>query len=263
MARSNSTAQLLEADLRDNLPAEFDVRTNPRAASPTLEIAAEWQGYFKIFNELLFDNTLPDCVITFTENPLAQGYFCAEAFKDRKGATAHKIALNPIYFVIGDAESYATLVHEMAHMWRHLFGPRNRKGGYGAPGYHDVVWADKMQSIGLMPSSTGRPGGARTGFSMSDYPIEGGAFDLACRELMIAGHTVNWREGRDLEWTTSSPNDGPNPRDDVARPKPKPRRGSTRACFVCAGCGLRAWSRPTARLSCTDCAQPMLKQIKP
>lgn len=263
MARPNTTAQLLEAELRDNAPAEFDVHTNSQTISPTLQVSAEWQFAFSHFNKRLFDNALPDCIITFTEYPLAQGYFCAGAFKDRKGATAHKIALNPVYFVIGDGESYATLVHEMTHMWRHLFGPKNRKGGYGAPGYHDVVWAEKMRSIGLMPSSTGKPGGAQTGFSMSDYPIDGGAFDIACRELMIAGHTVNWREGRELEWTAAPSSDGPDVRGDAARPRPKPRRGSTRASFVCTGCGLRALSRPTAQFTCTACALQMLKQPKP
>jgi len=37
-----------------------------------------------------------------------------------------------------------------------------------------------MESIGLMPSDTGEPGGKRTGQRMSDYPIEGGAFYLQC-----------------------------------------------------------------------------------
>jgi hypothetical protein len=260
MARPETTNRLFEAHSRSNALVEFDVHANSRAVSPTLQVSAEWQFAFSYFNGRLFDNTLPDCVITFTEHPLAQGYFCAEAFRDRKGTTAHKIALNPIYFAMGDAESFATLVHEMTHMWRHLFGPRNRKGGYGVPGYHDVVWAEKMKSIGLMPSSTGRPGGRQTGFKMNDYPIEGGAFDLACRELLISGHVVNWREGRDLEWTAA-----PFPHDaqafgDATASGPKPRRGSTRVCFACARCGLRAWSRPSARISCTDCNQPMRKQ---
>lgn len=37
-------------------------------------------------------------------------------------------------------------------------------------------WADKMEGIGLMPSSTGKPGGSRTGEKMADYAIEGGLF---------------------------------------------------------------------------------------
>lgn len=37
-------------------------------------------------------------------------------------------------------------------------------------------WADKMQSIGLIPSSSGEPGGKRTGDKMADFPAEDGKF---------------------------------------------------------------------------------------
>lgn len=45
-------------------------------------------------------------------------------------------------------------------------------------------WAAKMEAVGLMPSSTGRAGGKRTGEKMSDYPIEGGDFLSAFNQLL-------------------------------------------------------------------------------
>nr|WP_227543308.1 hypothetical protein [Klebsiella pneumoniae] len=39
-----------------------------------------------------------------------------------------------------------------------------------------------MESIGLMPSSTGRPG-AKVGQKINDYPIHGGRFQRVTLEL--------------------------------------------------------------------------------
>ena len=66
----------------------------------------------------------------------------------------------------------------MVHQWQ---------AHHGTPGrgrYHNDEWADKMERIGLMPSSTGQPGGRRTGDHMADYAIEGGRFLKACKELV-------------------------------------------------------------------------------
>ncbi|MVA97998.1 sprT domain-containing protein [Nitratireductor sp. CAU 1489] len=236
-------------------PHAFSVQPNSRRLSPTFEVSAEWQARYSYFNARLFGGILPDCIITFTKHPLAQGYFCAEAFRDRDGLIAHEIAMNPAWFALGDMESFATLVHEMCHLWRHVFGPRNRKGGYGAPGYHDRPWADKMEAIGLMPSDTGKPGGKRTGFHMRDYPIEGGAFDLACRELLIGGDSVNWRDAREFEWVADPFAGTGTPAGE--NPMPPRRSKSTRTRFECAGCGLKAWAKPSARLSCRNCNRPL------
>ncbi len=49
-----------------------------------------------------------------------------------------------------------------------------------------------METIGLMPSSTGKPGGLRTGDHMADYAIEGGKFLQACEQLLTANFRVSW-----------------------------------------------------------------------
>ncbi len=51
----------------------------------------------------------------------------------------------------------ATLAHEMVHLWQHHFG----KPGRGR--YHNKEWAEKMKSIGLQPTTTGKDDGAETG----------------------------------------------------------------------------------------------------
>lgn len=254
-ATQNLVALFDQSDRRD---LEFGVQSNSLPRRPTTEVSAEWQFFFSYFNERLFDNTLPDCIITFTQHPLAQGYFCAAAFRDRNGTVAHEIAMNPSYFHLGDTESFQTLVHEMAHLWRHLHGKRNRKGGHGAPGYHDAVWADRMEAIGLMPSDTGKPDGKRTGYHMREYVIEGGPFDLACRELLISGHGVNWRDSRQPFGIGDPFADMGEPEAAGLGPVPPPRRRKTRARFECPICSVKAWSRPSARLACSACDKPLV-----
>ena len=116
------------------------------------------------------------------------GYFSPERWVDGKGYKAHEIALNPAYFARHRViDVLQTLVHEQCHMWQHLFGRHKSRSGY-----HNREWADKMESIGLMPSSTGEAGGGRTGQSMSDYPIPGGGFLQACMALCQGEYQLKW-----------------------------------------------------------------------
>jgi predicted SprT family Zn-dependent metalloprotease len=71
----------------------------------------------------------------------------------------------------------STIVHEMVHHWQHHLGKPSRS----TP--HNTEWANKMEAIGLMPSSTGQPGGKRTGHRVADYILPGGAFIKACEGM--------------------------------------------------------------------------------
>lgn len=156
---------------------------------PTEETYEEWQLAFDHFNERLFDGELPQCLITLQREKNTMGYFSFKRFANRAGRFTDEIALNPSYFAVcGVTEALQTLVHEMCHLWQYHFG----RPGRGR--YHNKEWADKMESIGLMPSSTGRPGGRRTGDRVSDYPIEGGIFLRSLEELKGRGFTLRWMD---------------------------------------------------------------------
>lgn len=231
---------------------EIAVQPNSAPRMPTAEAYGEWQAALDFFNERLFGGELPNVMLTFTRRPRVLGYFCAGAFRDEDGAIAHEIAMNPVWFAAqGHIGCYQTLAHEMCHLWRHLCGGRNRKGGLGAPGYHDTVWANRMEAIGLMPSDTGQPGGKRTGYRVSDYVIEAGPFDLACRELLIAGQTITWRDSRgtNLRLDPNNPTAAPGTNSGTSK--------STRTRFVCTCCEMKAYARASARFACLDCDQPM------
>ena len=119
----------------------------------------------------------------------------------------------------------STFAHEMVHHWQEHFGtpPRN--------GYHDREWAAKMISIGLMPSSTGKPGGKKTGYHVSDYVIEGGPFALSFARLEATGWRIGWGDA-DM---SKSVGEGAG-RGEGALEGSKP----TRTKFICSGgCGLK------------------------
>lgn len=156
---------------------------------PTPQTYSELQQAYDHFNLHLFDNQLPLCIITLQREKRTMGYFAPDRFVDRDGTPTDEIALNPHYIDITDiTETMQTLVHEMVHQWQEHYGSTCRRT------YHNKQWADKMESIGLMPSSTGKPGGKRTGQKMADYPIEGGPFLAALDELTSNDFKLSWRD---------------------------------------------------------------------
>lgn len=227
------------------------VQSKRAGRSPTLENAAAWQLVYQYFNVRLFDGKLPGCNITNTRHRGTLGYFKRNAFADKSGIVCHEISINPAgVAVYGDAEAFGTLAHEMGHLAREEFCPPNRTGKKGARGYHDRQWAAVMQRIGLMPSDTGKPGGKKTGFRVSHYVIEGGPFDIACRELLLTYFEIPWADNpAHIDALAACPT-GQTSED--LTPK------STRARFICQQCDLKAWSRYSAKLDCGKCHLPLI-----
>jgi hypothetical protein len=135
----------------------------PIPGDPTSQTYSGLYKAFAFFNGALFAGELPDCLITMQRSKRSYGHFAGERFAHRTGGTViDEIALNPRSFIDrSHAEIISTLVHEMAHCWQ------DHRGKPGRRGYHNKEWAAKMQAIGLTPSHTGKPGGKRTGQSVS------------------------------------------------------------------------------------------------
>ena len=152
-------------------------------ATASQELYEEIEGAYAYFNEVLFDGQLPGCLFTLQRKSNTFGYYSESRFLRRNGeGKSDEIALNPAYFAHRRVEqTLSTLAHEQVHQWQAHFGKRSRSG------YHNAEWANKMQSIGLMPSDTGEPGGKRHGQQMTHYIIEGGPFDLSSKELIEQG----------------------------------------------------------------------------
>lgn len=244
-------------------------------AKPTLQVSNELQTAFDHFNAALFDGQLPQCLITLQRKANCFGYFARRRFVSVDGDVADELAVNPdmlaSYTLL---ETLQTVVHEMAHGWQFHFGTPGRRG------YHNREWADKMESIGLMPSSTGKPGGARLGEKMADYPILGGRFLAACKDLLTQDFRVSWYDrlpmrkmrqaAPDLDADATAFMEAleeelgiPLQQEmeaiqekiaSVAIELVELPASSTRHKYRCGGeCGAQVWGKPGLRITCDDC----------
>lgn len=220
-----------------------------QAMLPTQETYDQLQTAYDYFNRTLFDAALPPCLITLQREKRTHGYFCHQRFVNDDGQRTDEIAMNPAYFAgVPLPEILQTLAHEMVHLKQAHFGTPGRRG------YHNREWADWMQAIGLMPSSTGAPGGRQVGDRMSDYIIPGGPFDRACNELLATGFSVTWKDrlvARDHLQQLLQDGEADLSAYVVEADAPKESR-SNRRKYSCPACGVNAWGRPGLHLICGD-----------
>lgn len=233
---------------------------------PTSTTYSELQVAFDTFNASLFEGQLPPCLLTLQREKRTYGYFSAKRFGTRTGQTTDEIALNPEYFaVVPVVEVLQTVAHEMTHLWQSHFGKPGRAR------YHNSEWADKMESIGLMPSSTGLPGGRRVGDIMADYVIPNGRFAAVVDHLLTSKRFgITWFDRftpqAPLHPVATAAAASGIPQEAYAVPAsegvqliPKTptlaaaKDRSNRVKYTCSGCGLNAWGKPDIRLGCITC----------
>lgn len=208
--------------------------------SPTQQAHMELQAAFDRLNVALFDGMLPDCLITLQrKSKRCFGYFSATRFGKIDGnAAVDEIALNPQHFQRQtQIEVLQTLAHEMVHMWQHHFGRTKMRHSY-----HNKEWAQKMESIGLMPSHTGEPGGKKTGRGMMDYPIEGGPFQTLVKEMVSTGFALTFYDRK-------LPQMGPPT--DFADVSAAP--SGRRIKYRCPQCEAQVWGKANLAIRCIPC----------
>jgi hypothetical protein len=204
--------------------------------NPTAAQYAAMNEAYAFFNRKLFNGALPDCLITMQRKGGTFGYFAGGRFGTTDGQSiTDEIALNPTHFKHRTAaDVLSTLVHEMAHLWQHHYGQVSRGG------YHNREWGAKMREIGLIPSSTGQPGGKETGQRMSHYIEQGGQFSEHCEDLLRLGFVVPYVE---LSlWDE----------DKAGKSKAK-----NKTKFICGSCGAAAWGKPELKIVCAECDEAM------
>lgn len=220
---------------------------------PTVDLLSPLLSAFEEFNHHLFDDRLPRPVITVVgRRGGAMGSFGADRFMHRHDGQfrVDEIRLNPIYFAShGDEELLQTIGHEMVHQEQYHFGKP------GKSGYHNRAWADRMEEIGLMPSSTGAPGGKRTGRSISDYIIPGGRFEGVANGLLRIGWTVPW--ARVLSTSSDIALIGDENVSHVLGSTPSGSLSGKRVKYSCRNCEANAWAKPALPLVCGRCSLAM------
>lgn len=208
--------------------------------TPTKEHYGDFDRAYDFFNRHLFGGTLPRCLITMQRKNRAYGFFSGNRWR-RAGegpeVITDEIAMNPAHFMHRSTEAVlSTLVHEMAHLWQHHFGKPSRSG------YHNAEWAAKMIEVGLMPSTTGEPGGKITGQKCSHYILPNRPYAKAVAKLIAKGVTIPY-----LDRAVDA---------GAAKVAKKKRESKTK--YSCPECGMNAWAKPDAHIMCGDCEVDLL-----
>lgn len=187
---------------------------------------------YNFYNQKLFGGELTPCLITFHKSRTSTGGTYCKITYDRKETDGQEkipeIELNPVHFKnTKDERILSVLVHEMCHHWDHSFNTPTA-------GWHGKTWADKMEKIGLMPSSTGRKNGKKTGASMNHYIIPGGGFEVWTKDFLRKHGSVFLVEPSDA-WFEN---------------KAKTASRESKTKYTCPACGQNAWAKPDAFLIC-------------
>ncbi|WP_230844308.1 SprT-like domain-containing protein [Gloeobacter morelensis] len=210
---------------------------------PTTEQWSAYQAAFNYFNKELFGNGLPHCILNFSRHNRSFGFFAPERWEKRTDRV-HEISLNPDTLDRPLADVMATLCHEMCHLWRHL------EGKPPSCGYHDKRWASKMVQIGLLPTSTGEPGGKQTGKKVHHLVQENGPFERAFRK-MPDGHLLPWRGGQ-------FPATGVEEGGEGGETAQKQRRDKLK--FTCPNCAANCWGKESLKVRCGVCNEQFVQR---
>lgn len=186
---------------------------------------------YDTFNKEIFNGDLPGIIFTIdARDSKFYGLFHFEKMKTGKfgdESLLSTITMNSDYFNRDPIETMATIVHEMVHCWQFYYG--NPSGAY-----HNREWAAKMEFIGLMPSSTGEPGGKRTGRIVSHYIINGGLFERIASNFIENEKIITLFEG-------------------IRYPKKAANKSRNKMKYTCPSCRSNTWGKEGLSIICGDC----------
>ncbi len=234
--------------------------------TPTQEFYGAIEGAYQFFNKRLFQGEeLPACIVVISRKKCVFGHLAYERWANT-GTTEFRseLAINPSYVANYPIEElFQTIVHEQCHLWQYIYGNPSRKS------YHNTEWADKMESLGLVPSSTGKPGGKRVGQYMSEYATSEGVFLAACKEL-LEGFSLKW-----LDRLQYPPVELPSVETevvsvDIAAVLGKPvvelfpdmplmepqaaKKPLSKVKYTCS-CKQNVWGKPGLKIRCEECGE--------
>lgn len=227
----------------------YDTKNLPKP-NPSIDTYNVLVAAYELMNQELFDGILPNCMITLQRKNGAYGYFKGDGFINKNDETlTDEIALNPKACATRSFKAnISTLSHEMVHQWQfHHSEHENRRNTVRS--YHDKEWADKMESIGLIPTDTGKAGGKKTGRNVSHFILEGGVFDRLSDEMESRGWNLSWREWIESPRSRRTGEQGESPEGLEGFTESKIQDKSKQK-FSCPACGQNAWAKLSAQIAC-------------
>jgi hypothetical protein len=126
-----------------------------------------------------------------------------------------------------------------------------------------------MEAIGLIPSSTGEPGGKKTGQTMADYPQEGGKFMAEAEDILKGRELIAYykrevfqrkafematSEGTEGAWEQAAEaftSNGETGTSEMVKPRPP-----SKLKYSCPKCQANAWGKPGLEIICGACWNP-------
>lgn len=105
-------------------------------------IAHRMNVLYDQFNALFFNGRLPKAVISIGPDLIVR-YGTCRVGRDEIGAK-HRIHLNSRHFGRSESDVAVTLLHEMIHLYQHLFGHVGHR-----PRYHNSQFVSMAASVGL------------------------------------------------------------------------------------------------------------------
>jgi predicted SprT family Zn-dependent metalloprotease len=200
----------------------------------------QFQALQKIYdhmNRKLFKGELGQCLINLSRKSKAHSFFAPKRWSARGSEERiHEISINPQTINRNPIAVISTLVHEMAHLWQEDHGKPSAQ-------HHNKEWAAKMEELGLIPSSTGLPGGKKTGRNMTHYIEEGGAYERAFAAMpddyiyTFIAHELNESK--------------------AAKAK---KKAKNKVKYTCDSCDSNVWGKPGLHIVCQDCGHDFCEQ---
>jgi hypothetical protein len=237
--------------INEFLSSELQKTLRANRLDPTSETYSNLIRAFDFFNERYFDGTLPRPMITLRGTGKAAVSYLHHSFGTVSGTDRiDEIAVNARRLLFTPPDEFLDeFVHVLCHIWQAHFGAPTRNG------YHNKQFADKLRSVGLIPSPTGKKHGKETGQLISQYRDETGAFARACQELIdVHGFVLNYGD-LTADQAKSVPGEPE---------RPKPNSGITYVCTT-PGCPVDLKGKPGApfvRVSCVDCNSLLIDKEK-
>ena len=202
--------------------------------NPTQDTYDALQKAYDFYNWKLFNDELPNCLMTLQRKNGTYGYFCPSNTHNDDGCLSDEIALNPSFFPTRPIEeTLSTLVHEQVHLWQSHFGTPGRAR------YHNREWANKMITVGLQPTSTGAVGGRETGDKMTHFILPFGRFAVATEALINTAFKIPWTQAIIR-----------GDQDDERKTKNKNDKNGKRVKYTCPICQLNMWGQHNAKIDC-------------
>lgn len=215
--------------------------------SSILEITKELHLAFRFFNEVMFDNELPEPAITIQSgvNRKTMGWCSTkEIWRDYQGKyRKYEINIAAEYLCLDFYETMDTLLHEMVHLYCKVKGIKDTSRG-GT--YHNKRFKEECLRRGF--------------YYASDQPDQknGWAYPKITEDTKKIIDSFPFRkEVFTIARATFGQLPGETPEEDGSEPAEQERNHSIK--WICENCGITVRSTKVVRILCGDCNQMMIE----